>query len=142
MEDRFRIGIITSTHGIKGEVKVFPTTEDIKRFDHLEKCFLEDGTELKKSNVKYFKNMVILSFEGIDTIEDAEKILKKEIYVLREDAIPLSEGEYYVADIIGADVFDEEGNKLGVLEDYLETGANDVYIVKNDQGKEFMVSSD
>ena len=139
LEDRFRIGIITSTHGIKGEVKVFPTTDDIKRFDYLEKCFLEDGTELKKKGVKYFKNMVILAFDGIDSIEDAEKLMKKEIYVSREDAIPLNEGEYYVADLMGADVYDEADNKLGVLKDYLETGANDVYVIENEQGGQFMV---
>ena len=139
MEDRFRIGVITATHGIKGEVKVFPTTDDVKRYDVLEKCFLEDGTLLKKKSVKYFKNLVILGFENVDSIEDAEKLLKKEIYVSREDAIPLEEGEYYVADIIGAEVFDEDNNKIGVLEDYLETGANDVYVIKNEQGKEILI---
>ena len=143
MEDKFRIGVITKTHGIKGEVKVYPTTSEVDRFDYLEKCTAvsEKGVEvpLVVTGVKYFKDQVILKFEGYDTIESVEPLLKKELFVSREDAIPLEEGEYYVADIIGATVIDTEGNIIGKFKDYMETPANDVYIIETTNGKEIMI---
>ena len=142
MEEYFRIGVITTTHGLKGEVKVFPTTEDPGRFSELETCYLKekDGYRpLKVSTVRYFKNLVILGFEEYTDIEQVMPLKNKELYVDREHAIPLEEGEYYIADILGCDVYDEEGRKLGILEDYLETGAQDVYRIRRDNGKEFLI---
>ena len=142
MEDYFRIGVITTTHGLKGEVKVFPTTEDPGRFEELEKCFLKDRNEYKPltiSSVRYFKNLVILGFKEYTDIDQVMPLRSKELYVDREHAIPLEEGEYYVADILGCDVLDEEGRKLGILEDYMETGAQDVYRIRQDNGKEFLL---
>jgi len=143
MEDYFRIGVITTTHGLKGQVKVYPTTDDPEKFETLKTCYLKGAKgEMKPLTItgcSYFKGLVILGFEEIQTIDDAIPLRQKELYCDRENAVPLEEGEYYLADIIGCEVFDEDGNKLGVMEDYLETAAQDVYKIRRDNGKEFLV---
>lgn len=133
MEDLFKVGVITSTHGIKGEVKVFPTTDDANRFKKLKKVILDTGKEkidMEIAGVRFFKNMVILKFKGIDDINDVEKYRKAELYVTRENAVPLKKNEYYIADLIGMDVVSDEDEELGVIDDVLQTGANDVYVIK------------
>lgn len=142
MEELFRIGVITSTHGLKGEVKVFPTTDDINRFKTLSKCFIrtpKGDLPVEKNTCKFFKNMVILSFKEFKDINEIEKYKSCELYVTREDAVPLEEDEYYIADVIGMDIFEENGNMLGVLEDVMKTGANDVFVVKLTDGKELLI---
>ena len=144
MDNLLRVGVISSTHGIKGEVKVFPTTDDINRFKKLKKVILDTGREhldLEVQSVRFFKNMVILKFKGIDNINDIEKYKGKDLLVTREDAVPLEENEYFVYDIIGSLVVTEEGNELGELTEVLETGANDVYVVKSKEGKEILLPS-
>lgn len=141
MEDLFRVGVIANTHGIQGEVKVFPTTEDPKRFEWLKEVLLDTGKEkmpLEIQKVRYFKNLVIVKFKGIDSINDIEKYKGMDLYVTRENAIPLEEDEYYIADIIGSEVNTEDGAFFGVLKDVLETGANLVYIVEH-EGKEVLL---
>lgn len=141
MEDLFRVGVIANTHGIRGEVKVFPTTDDPKRFEWLKEVLLDTGTEkipLKINSVRFFKNLVIVKFKGIDNINDIEKYKGKDLYVTRENAIPLEEDEYYIADIIGAAVDTEDGESFGVLKDVLETGANLVYVVEH-EGREVLL---
>ncbi len=141
MEDLFRVGVIANTHGVQGEVKVFPTTEDPKRFDWLKEVLLNAGEEkipLKIQKVRYFKNLVIVKFKGIDNINDIEKYKGMDLYVTRENAIPLEEDEYYIADIIGSEVNTEDGKFFGVLKDVLETGANLVYVVEQ-EGKEVLL---
>jgi len=143
MVDLFRVGVIANTHGIRGEVKVFPTTDNPKRFDALKEVLLDTGTEkmpLKISRVRYFKNLVIVKFKGIDNINDVEKYKGKDLYVTRENAVPLEENEYYIADIIGASVFTEDGEEFGTLSDVLETGANHVFVVEH-EGKEVLIPS-
>ena len=142
MEQYFRIGVITTTHGLAGEVKVYPTTEDPHRFEELETCFLADRNGYRPLTIKscrYFKNLVILGFEEIKDIDAAMPLKQKELYVDREHAIPLEEGEYYLADVIGSTVYDEEGKKLGTLMDYMETAAQVVYKIQTEKGKEFLV---
>ena len=115
MEDLFKVGVITSTHGIKGEVKVFPTTDDANRFKKLKKVILDTGKEkidMEIAGVRFFKNMVILKFKGIDDINDVEKYRKAELYVTRENAVPLKKNEYYIADLIGMDVVSDEDEEL------------------------------
>lgn len=144
MEDLFRVGVISNTHGIKGEVKVYPTTDDIRRFDNLKEVILDTGSEQIKLNVagvKYFKNMVILKFKEFDNINDIIKYKGMDLLVTRENAIPLEEGEYYIADIIGSDVITDEDKHLGKLVDVMQTGANDVYVVKMENGKEVLLPS-
>lgn len=141
MEDLFRVGVIANTHGIRGEVKVFPTTEDPNRFKKLKEVLLDTGKEklpLEISSVRFFKNLVIVKFKGIDNINDIEKYKGKDLYVTRENAIPLKEDEYYLADILGADVYTEDGKEFGRLKDILETGANLVYVVMH-EGKEVLL---
>lgn len=133
MEDLFKVGVITSTHGIKGEVKVFPTTDDANRFKKLKKVILDTGKEkidMEIAGVRFFKNMVILKFKGIDDINDVEKYRKAELYVTRENAVPLKKNEYYIADLIGMDVVSDDDEELGVIDDVLQTGANDVYVIR------------
>ena len=142
MEALLKVGAIATTHGLKGEVKVFPTT-DIERFDYLPYCLLDTGRqgmkELKVQNVRYQKNMVILKFEGIDRIEDIEKYRGCELWIRREDAQELEEGEYYIGDLIGMKVILEDGEEFGTLKDVMETGANDVYIITRTTGEEVLI---
>lgn len=133
MDDVLQVGIITSTHGVRGEVKVFPTTDDTKRFEHLKQVLLDTGKEmlpLRIAHVKYFKNMVILKFEGLDNMDDVVKYRQKSLYVERKDAVKLQKDEYFIADLIDMEVYTEEGTLLGRLTDVITTGANDVYAVK------------
>ena len=142
MEDLLQAGVITTTHGIRGEVKVFPTTDDVHRFEDLDSVLLDTGRDYMKleiENVKYFKQYAILKFKGIDNINDIEKYKGRRLYVTRDQAIPLEEDEYYIADLIGLDVYLESGEKFGVLKDVMETGANDVYIVETEEGKEVLI---
>ncbi len=142
MEDLLQVGVITSTHGIRGEVKVFPTTDDVSRFKKLKNVILDNGKEhrdLEIESVKFFKNMVILKFKGIDNINDVEKYKKAPLFVTRENAVPLEEDEYFIADLIGLKVVSDEGEDLGIIDDVLQTGANDVYIIKKDNVEDLLV---
>lgn len=141
MEQFLQVGVISSTHGIRGEVKVFPTTDDPLRFKKLKKVLLDTGREqleLEVQSVKFFKQFVIVKFKGIDNINDIEKYKGKGLFVPREDAVPLDEDEYYIADLIGMEVFTEDG-RFGVVKDVMETGANEVYIVESDDHGEVLI---
>lgn len=142
MNDLFRVGVITTTHGVRGEVKVFPTTDDPMRFKKIKKVLLDNGKEkreLEIAQARFFKNQVILKFKGIDNINDVEKYRKADLYVTREHAIPLEEDEYYVADLIGLTVISDEDETLGEITDVMQTGANDVYVVETTDGKEILL---
>ena len=144
MEELFRVGVISNTHGIRGEVKVYPTKDNVRRFDDLKEVILDTGKEqliLHVTSVKYFKNMVILKFKEFDNINDIIPYKGMDLLVTRENAIPLEEGEYYIADIIGSKVITDEDKILGTLTDVLQTGANDVYVVKTKDGKEVLLPS-
>ncbi|MDD3218590.1 MAG: ribosome maturation factor RimM [Lachnospiraceae bacterium] len=141
-DDKFRIGVISSTHGLKGEVKVFPTTEDVKRFSEIEEVYLDTGKEellLKIQSVRYFKQFAIVKFEGIDNINDVEKYKGMNLLVTRDHAVPLDEDEYYVADLMDLKVILEDGTEFGKLTDVMETGANDVYVVTRTEGSEVLL---
>ena len=142
MESLLRVGVITSTHGVRGEVKVFPTTDDMNRFKKLKTVILDTGKEQKTLNiesVKFFKNMVILKFKGFDNINDVEMWRQKDLLITRDQAVKLSPDENFIVDLIGLTVMTDEGEKLGVMKDVLQTGANDVYIVKMADGKEVLL---
>ena len=144
MEELFRVGVFSNTHGIRGEVKVYPTTDNVRRFDDLKEVILDTGKKqlnLHVTSVKYFKNMVILKFKEFDNINDIIPYKGMDLLVTRENAIPLEEGEYYIADIIGSKVITDEDKILGTLTDVLQTGANDVYVVKTKDGKEVLLPS-
>lgn len=142
MEDLLKVGVITTTHGVRGEVKVYPTTDGPERFLELEYVLLDIGRELRRleiKNVKFFKNLVILKFKGIDNINDIEMYKQRELWVPREEAQELEEDEYYIGDLIGMEVLLEGGSKFGELKDVMETGANDVYIVETKEGEEVLL---
>ena len=141
MENLLKVGVISSTHGIRGEVKVYPTTDDPRRFEALASVLLDTGRELCEleiEKVRYFKQFVILKFTDVDDINDIEPYKGKSLYVTREFAVPLKEDEYYIADLIGMEVF--AGNeRFGVIKDVMETGANEVYIIDSDKHGEVLV---
>ena len=142
MEDIFRIGVITTTHGLKGEVKVFPTTDDLNRFKKLKKCFIRTSKEdiqVEKNSCKFFKNMIILSFKEFGDINEVERFRNCDIYVTRDNAVPLEEDEYYISDVIGMNIILEDGSELGVLQDVMQTGANDVFVIKLKDDKELLM---
>ena len=142
MEQLLRVGVVTTPHGVRGEVKVFPTTDDAERFKKLKSVILDLGREkrtLEIEQVRFFKNLAILKFKGRDSMNDVEGFRKKDLLVTREQAVELSEDEYFIADLIGLSVVDEDGERLGTLSDVLQTGANDVYVVKTEAGKELLL---
>lgn len=142
MEEYLQVGIISSTHGIRGEVKVFPTTDDAARFKKLKKVILDDEAgrrELEIEGVKFFKRMVILKFKGLDSIDDVTPYKGTGLLVARENAVRLRRNEYFIADLIGMRVIDEEEKEVGVLTDVIETGANDVYAVEMTDGGEVLL---
>lgn len=141
MTDRLKVGVVTSVHGIKGEVKVFPTTDDSRRFKKLKHVYLDTGKELLSleiEGVKFFKQMVILKFKGYENPDDVMKFRQKELWIDRKDAVRLSKDEYFIADLIDMEVCDEEGKLIGTLKDIISTGANDVYAVETPEGKEVL----
>jgi len=142
MEDRLQVGVIASTHGVRGEVKVFPTTDDVKRFRKLKEVILDTGKEqmiLEIEGVKFFKQFAILKFKGFDQIDDVMKYKGKSLFVTRENAVKLKKDEYFIADLIGLKVIDEEEQEIGTLRDVMETGANDVYVIDCVDGKELLL---
>lgn len=142
MEKQLQVGVISSTHGVRGEVKVFPTTDDVTRFRQLKKVYLDTGREmllLEIQNVKFFKQFAILKFKGIDNINDIEKYRAKSLMIDREDAVDLEEDEYFIADMIGMKVCTEDGSEFGTLKDVMETGANDVYIIDSLEHGEVLI---
>ena len=137
MEQKLQVGIITATHGLKGEVKVYPTTDDPGRFRRLKKVILDNGkvsVDLEIESVKYFKQFVILKVKGLDDIEQVEKYRKASLYVTRDNAVRLKKDEFFIADLIDMKVVNEDGSPLGTLRDVITTGANDVYEVALDEG--------
>lgn len=142
MEERFQVGVITSPHGVRGEVKVYPTTDDPRRFKRLKEVILDTGKGdeiLKIEGVKFLKKLVVLKFEGLERPEDVERYRQKSLYVTRENAVKLGRDEYFIADLMGLRVLDEDGSEIGILREVLETGANDVYRIELADGRELLL---
>ena len=142
MTKYLEIGQIVNTFGIKGMVKVKPFTDDIRRFDRLEKVYIKKQNEKKEyqiEEVKYHKEMVLIKFKGIDNIDAANLLKNSYLIVDREKEEPLEEGRYYIVDMLGIDVYTEEGNLLGKLDDIYNTGSNDIYVVKDELGKQVLL---
>lgn len=138
MEDFFSIGQIINTHGVRGELKIYPLTDDINRFDDLDSVYVDN--EIKKViSVKKQPNKLILKLEGIDTLDEAVKYKNKYIKVLREDAVELKEGQYFIKDIIGCNVFDENDKDLGEVYDVISTKNNDVYCIRKEGQQDILV---
>ncbi|MFP4697511.1 MAG: ribosome maturation factor RimM [Eubacteriales bacterium] len=142
MEDYFQVGILINTHGIKGEAKILPTTDDPKRFELLDKVFVVKDSfkkELVISNVRYDKKFVLLKFEGYNSINDIEHLKQASLQIRRSEALSLEEDEYYIRDLIGLKVYTDENKDLGVIKDVIITGSNDVYVVENDDNKQILL---
>ena len=139
----FRIGQIVNTQGLTGEVRVYPYVDDINRFDELENFYLDKNfnQEFEVERVRYKGNMVIMKIKGVDSVEMAERLKTKNLYVSRENSVDLDEDEFFIADLIGLDVFTVAGEKVGTLKDVLQYSANDVYVVKGDNDKEYLIPS-
>ena len=142
MEEYFEIGQIVNTSGLKGVLKIKPFTDDIKKFSNLKTIYIKtknDLTEFKIEQVRYVKNMVMLKLAGIDTVEEAEKYRNLYIKILRDQEEELEEGSYYVVDILGCKVNTDTNQELGKVVDVFQTGSNDVYVVKDEQGKQILL---
>ena len=142
MKERFEIGQIVNTFGIKGFVKVNPWVDDIRRFEKLKTVYIKSKDVLKEleiEEIKYHKNMILIKFKGIETIEQAELLRNYYLEIDRKDAIPLEEGTYFIADLLESKVYSDENEFLGELEDIYNTGSKDIYVVKNEQGKTLLL---
>ena len=142
MKEKFEIGQIVNTFGIKGFTKIIPWVNDVTRFEELKTVYIKIRKEIKQleiEEVKYHKNMVLLKFKGIETVEQAETLRNAILEIDRKDAIPLEEGEYFIVDLLESEVYSDEGEKLGILEDIYNTGSNDIYVVKNELGKSILL---
>lgn len=142
MDNFIEIGQIVNSYGIKGFFKVVPFTDDITRFDSLEKIYIEKNKKLEKKEieeVKYHKNLVLLKIKGIDDINDTEQYKNCYIKIDRSDAVKLSENSYFIADLMGIEVYTEENELLGNITDIFPTGSNDVYVVKDELGKQVLL---
>ena len=142
MLPNLEIGQIVNTFGIKGMVKVKPFTDDIRRFDELKKVYVEKNsnqTEYEIEEVKYHKDMVLIKLKGIDKVEQAELLRNSYLSVSRDSVEKLEEGRYYIVDMLGLEVYSDEQVLLGTLEDIFNTGSNDIYVVKNKEGKQILL---
>lgn len=136
------IGQIVNTNGLKGVVKVNPFTDDISKFEDLKYVYIQLKNELKKvkiEQVRYNKNQVLLKLEGIDSIEEAEKYRNFYLKAEKESQEDLGEDTYYIVDLIGLDVYSDKNEYLGKIEDVFPTGSNDVYVVKDNLGKQILI---
>ena len=144
MEEFFQVGIFTNTHGVRGEIKVFPTTDDISRFKKLKEVILrtkEGDITMKIAGTRMQKQMVLMRFAGIDNINDIEKYKGQGLYVTKENRVELKDDEYFIADLIGCEVYvdTDSDKKFGTISDVMETGANDVYEITLENGKTVLV---
>jgi 16S rRNA processing protein RimM len=138
MVEYFKIGQISSAHGVRGEVKVYPLTDNIKRFSKLKTVLMESNGEYKEvavGTVKYINDFVIIKLAGIETMNDALKLKNQYVYIHRDNAVKLPKDSYFISDLIGMEVFTEESKLLGMLSNVISTGSNDVYEVKGQDGK-------
>ena len=142
MEKYLEIGQIVNTFGIKGQVKIVPFTDDITRFDELKEIYVEKKNELKLfqiEQVNYKKNMVILKLKGIETVEEAEKLRNCYLKIDRKDAKKLPKDTYFIVDLLGLDVYTDEGKLLGKVDDIYNAGSRDIYVVKDELGKQILL---
>ena len=136
------IGYVLKPHGIKGELKVEPLTDNMYSFDYLDQVFLKKGREYKPVKItgrKYGKNVVILKLDGYDDRSQSETLRNQYLWISRDSVLFLFEDIYYIADIIGCSVETEDGRFLGKVTSVIKTGSNDVYVVRDEGGNEVLV---
>lgn len=141
-QEYFEVGQIVNTFGVKGFLKVKTFTDDIERFEELKTVYICKKNELIKveiEEVKYHKDMVLLKVKGIDDLNEAEKYKGLFLKIDRADAKKLPEGTYFIADLLGLEVYTDEGVLLGKVDDIFNNGANDVYVIKDELGKQILL---
>lgn len=138
MDSLLEVGQIVNSYGIKGFLKVVPFVDNIEQFKDFKKLFMQNQKELEVEEIKFSKNLVLVKVKGIDTIEDAIKLKNLYLYAKRED-IKLEEGAHFIVDLIGLEVYTEDGKLLGLLKEVLQPGANDVYVVENEDKKQILL---
>ncbi len=139
MNKYLELGQIVNVKGLKGEVKVNSFTDDNTKFERISKVFIKQKNNLAEYEIEkvgYAKNQVIIKFKNINTIEEAEKLRNSFIVIDREILGDLPEGVYYIADLLGLDVYTENNEYLGKVDDIYNTGSNDIYVVKDELGKQ------
>ena len=136
--EKIKIGKIVNTVGLKGEVKVYNYSDSIEIYETIESIYVEDRLTVIE-NVRAQKNMVILKLEGADDRNDAEALIGKELYITEDDLPELPEGQYYVRDLIGMSVTEEDGNLLGHVTDVLQNTAQDIFEVESENGKKLLI---
>ena len=144
MQKYFEVGQIVNTFGVRGQLKVKPFTDEMERFEELKTVYICKKNEMKKveiEEVKYHKDMVLLKVKGIDDMTEAEKYKGLFLKIDRKDAKKLPENTYFIADLLGLEVYTDEGELLGKVDDIFPTGANDVYVVKDELGKQILLPS-
>ncbi len=142
MQEYFEIGQIVNTFGVKGELKVVPYTDDIERFEELNSIYVVKNKQLIEyeiEQIKYHKNMIILKLKNVNDMNTAEKLKGCYIRIHRKDARELPEGTYFIADIIGSQVITDDGKILGIVDDIYNTGAKDIFVVKDEMGKQILL---
>lgn len=142
MQEFLEIGQIVNVFGIKGMVKIKPFTDNLTRFDDLKKVYIENHNNKKIyyiEEVKYHKDMVLIKFKGIDKIEDAENLRNAYLKVNRNDEPELQEGTYYIVDLLGLEVYSDKGDLLGKIDDIFNNGSTDIYVVKDELGKQILL---
>ena len=142
MQNLLEIGQIVNSYGIKGFLKVVPYTDDITRYSNLKEVYIEKNKKLEKmeiEEVKYHKNLVLLKLKGIDDINETLKYKNCYIKIDRKDAVDLPENSYFIVDLIDIEVYTEEDKYLGKIIDIFPTGSNDVYVVKDELGKQILL---
>ncbi len=141
-KNQLNVGKIINTHGIKGEIKVLPLTDDPARFEDLEWVYLSYNNQLKKlyiQSVRYQRNNIIIKFKNINSIDEIEKYKNCMLIIDRDMAVDLPENTYFIIDLIGVEVRLEDGEKLGKIIDVIETGSNDVYVIKPSKGSDILI---
>ena len=142
MQKYFEVGQIVNTFGVKGMLKVKPFTDDVERFEELKKVYIckkEKLEEVEIEEVKYHKDMVLLKVKGIDDMNEAEKVKGLYLKIDRKNAKKLPKDTYFIADLLGLEVYSDKEELLGKVDDIFRTGANDVYVVKDERGKQLLL---
>ena len=142
MEEYFEIGQIVNTNGLKGTLKIKPFTDNIKEFENFKSIYIKKDKELIEfeiEKVRYVKQMVLLKLKKIDDINEAEKYRNLYIYINRNALPDLEDSTFYIVDLIGCDVLTIDGEDLGKVDDVFNTGSNDIYVVKDENGKQLLI---
>ena len=135
------LGQVVAPHGVRGDLRIMPLTSNIQLFSDMDYLLLPDGRQLHIVKARPHKNIMLVTVKEVASIEEAEALRGQKVSVYREDMPELPEGRYYVGDLIGLPVLDEEGNSVGTFKDVLQTGSKDVYVIQPPEGRDILVAN-